>query len=78
LASAVAKARKKEIETGRFEPVRRRVGAYEFNRGAPGGSRSAARASIGAETSMPSTWASALGERDRARAGTAADIDNTR
>jgi hypothetical protein len=29
-----AKARKKEIESGRFEPVGRRVGAYEFDRGA--------------------------------------------
>jgi hypothetical protein len=28
------KARKKEIESGRFEPVGRRVGAYEFDRGA--------------------------------------------
>jgi hypothetical protein len=49
-----AKARKKEIESGRFEPVGRRVGVYEFDR-APGGSRSAARASIGTETSTPST-----------------------
>ena len=29
-----AKARKKEIESGRFEPVGRRVGAYEFDQGA--------------------------------------------
>jgi hypothetical protein len=29
-----AKARKKEIESGRFEPIGRRVGAYEFDRGA--------------------------------------------
>ena len=29
-----AKARKKEIESGRFEPVGRRVGAYELDRGA--------------------------------------------
>ena len=29
-----AKARKKEIESGRFKPVGRRVGGYEFDRGA--------------------------------------------
>jgi hypothetical protein len=29
-----AKARKKKIESGRFEPVGLRVGAYEFDRGA--------------------------------------------
>ena len=29
-----AKARKKEIESGQFEPVGRRVGAYEFDWGA--------------------------------------------
>ena len=28
-----AKAREKKIEGGRFEPVGRRVGAYEFDRG---------------------------------------------
>jgi hypothetical protein len=72
-------ARKKEIKSGWFESVGRRVGAYEFDRGdrrQPFGSpRQHRRRNVNAQ--HVSGRANALGERDRACTGTAADIDNT-
>jgi hypothetical protein len=74
-----AKARKKEIESGRFEPVGRRVSAHEFDRGARRQPLSSARQHRRRNVNAQhlSGRPGALGERDRTRTSTAADIDNT-
>src|SRR6185312_4863075 len=74
-----AKAREEKIESARFKPVGRRVSADEFDRSTwRQALRSACqhrRRNVNAQH-LPGRC-NALGERDRARTGTTADVDDT-